>query len=458
MDGIYTQNRNLKQKHESVNGSYLYEQKLLSDSDVSTSNAMTRRYSQTTTSFRSSDPNGSLNEYDPRQFLALNSESFNRVHDRGHEFSTRKGKLILSHPDWNIRGRGSAFWRGPLTLSVPEDDIPGVDRDYDFGPIDLTYGTKAIRQTTPTKAAANITQLLVETLRDLPRLPGLAFAKGPLVTPKVYDKKTTSLNQSGLISGSADEYLNLVFGWSPTVSDVLKICRAIVHADDIIAQYVRDSGRVVRRRWEFAQTQSTRLVSSASNVQVNGTSTLSYFVFPWAHDFFANPEVDAYGTASLTETKTERYWFSGAYSYYLSEVLSPGGKLAYGAQIARKLLGVDGLTIDLAYQLAPYSWLLDYFTNVGDVLANVSAFSRDSLVLRWGYLMRETRVVRSYSHSGIRPRSGPTGPILMNEIFDQKLRVRATPYGFGLNPAEFTTQQWAILAALGMTRHDRALL
>lgn len=335
-------------------------------------------------------------------------------------------------------------------IGIHGDDLSTQSRDYSFSPIDLSYGTKAIERTRPTKSAANLSQLLVETLRDVPRLPGMSLAGRPSRTGR-----EKPLNQGGTGDFLGSEYLNLIFGWTPTISDVLKICRAIVYKDDIIRQYVRDSGRNVRRRFVFDINESNRLVAvDLANTPLGMGPLLNP---SWRANFFQTSN-DAVGTADLTVKTTEKYYFTGAFTYLLEDVLSPTGTMARSAQIARKLLGIDGLTIDMAYQLAPFSWLLDYFANVGDILSNATAFNRDSLVLRWGYLMRETRVFRYYRHSGVRFRTGSTGPFTNTEVFKQKLRVKATPYGFGLNTASFTATQWAILVALGMSSGNKTLL
>jgi len=38
-----------------------------------------------------------------------------------------------------------------------------------------------------------------------------------------------------------------------------------------------------------------------------------------------------------------------------------------------------------------------------------------------------------------------------------KKRVKATPYGFGLDTDAFTPRQWAILGSLGISRGSRLL-
>jgi hypothetical protein len=42
-------------------------------------------------------------------------------------------------------------------------------------------------------------------------------------------------------------------------------------------------------------------------------------------------------------------------------------------------------------------------------------------------------------------------------MVDQKERVRATPYGFGLDLGSLNPRQWAILASLGLTRAPQRL-
>lgn len=452
MAGIYTQKRILKQDHMWNDTTWECFYRLAPGFSIQNPNIGTSIYSQTTTSFRSSDPSG-LTEASPGQIIDQYTSKFQRPYDRGHEFSTVKGEYSFSHKPWSYQNPNGAFWRGPLLVSISGDNIPSDTRNYPFPAIDLQYGTKAIKETAPTKEAANLSQLLVETIRDVPRLPGMAFAKGPQVVGGGSIKK----NVRDLAASSGDEYLNMIFGWVPTVSDVLKICESVVKFDDRLQQLIKDSGRQIRRRFDFAPVSSKRLITVNKDVALAGMGPL-YANESWRSNFFSRID-DALGVATLTEQYTERYYFTGAYTYLLADASTPEGAIARGAQIARMLLGIKGLTPDLMWELAPWSWLVDWFANIGDILTNASRFQNDNLVLRWGYLMRRTDVTRTYTHSGVVFRGGArTGPIQNTEHFVQKLRVRATPYGFGLNTDAFSTQQWAILAALGMTRGDRTLL
>jgi hypothetical protein len=144
----------------------------------------------------------------------------------------------------------------------------------------------------------------------------------------------------------------------------------------------------------------------------------------------------------------EKYWFSARWMYYLGSDSPVLGKLRKYAQIARKLLGLR-LDVELLWELAPWTWLSDWFVNMGDVLAVNAALSQDSTVLQYAYLMRETQVSYHYHHTGVLfGRTGYSGPIKTILTQNRKERVRATPYGFGVNLGGLTVQQLAILAAL----------
>jgi hypothetical protein len=120
---------------------------------------------------------------------------------------------------------------------------------------------------------------------------------------------------------------------------------------------------------------------------------------------------------------------------------------------AKKLLGLS-LTPDTVWNLTPWSWMVDWVSNAGDVVSNISDALFDGLVLRYGYMMEHTLTSDEYffvGPTGFQPTNGPR-PSSITLHHEVKKRVKATPYGFGLTWTSFTTRQLAILAALGITR------
>jgi hypothetical protein len=239
------------------------------------------------------------------------------------------------------------------------------------------FGATAIARCKPTNSAADMSVFLGEVLREgLPKLVGLQSLLGKKSAPK----------------SGADEFLNVQFGWMPIVSETRSLLNAIVHADRLVDQYIRDAGRVVRRRYNFPPESTS------------STETVKTGVSP----FFWGPTGGAMFGAGVNQGRVVRHyqrdvnrWFSGAFTYYL-----PGGKtrttMGNRADAMREILGLD-LTPSTLWNLAPWTWAVDWFSNAGDVISNMSDWQDDGLVLRYGYMMEHSRATYAYTFEG------PTG-------------------------------------------------
>lgn len=352
--------------------------------------------------------------------------------DTGHPFVTQRNSIGLSHPNVTVRGSQGSFYQGPV--NVPGGGwpaIPNIESDL--------YGSRAIAATVPTKSIGNLSTALGEIIRDgFPRL-------GLISMPQ----RVSDFRKLG------DDYLNVEFGWKPFLADIQDLAYAVKNSAKILEQYQRDSGRVVRRRFAFPATETETLVDTQDGWKLdNGLNTDSSM-----NDLFIRhpdyPSLDAgIGRRVLTRSTYERYSFSGGYSYYLAPDDNAMNQIWRSAQLADKLLGF-GITPATLWELAPWSWLVDWVTNIGSIVNNASLLAKDGLVIRWGYLQRHTVYVSKTTIEGIRFYSGPHGPFTMTYRSNRKERVKATPFGFGLDTDDFTVRQWAILAALGMTKSPR---
>jgi hypothetical protein len=161
---------------------------------------------------------------------------------------------------------------------------------------------------------------------------------------------------------------------------------------------------------------------------------------------------NGYGHVDTIEESTEKYFFSGAFSYLLTGDDSVYDKLHEYAQLANRLLGIR-VDITLLWELAPWSWLADWFTNIGAFINLNNDIANDNLVVRYGYLMRTSEYTRVSTQSGLRAySSGPAPTASSFYKLVQKERVRATPYGFGFDLTTLSASQIAILASLGLTK------
>lgn len=292
------------------------------------------------------------------------------------------------------------------------------------------WGTKAIALTKPTNSIANLSVSLAELMREgIPKSPGRSFWE---------DRARTA-------RGAGSEYLNAQFGWLPLIADIGDVATAISKGDKIWKQYQRDSGRLVRRRFEFDPVVSTPVEAEVRS---------GVYPFPSLNSYFFQAGGPG-GTYRRTLYKQQRRWFSGAFTYYVPD-RDTDGKVDALYEHAAKARKLYGLTLDpeVLWNLTPWSWAADWFANTGDVISNLTDMATDGLVLRYGYMMETT--ISSYEHSleGVRwalPGAAPSNLTLYGVTVTKK-RVRATPYGFGLTWSNFSPRQLAILAALGVTQ------
>jgi len=361
--------------------------------------------------------------------------------DTGHPFYTTKTSLRLSHPRWH-----SYYWENgsqvklqlpllPLVYHANTSDNAGVfPAAPRLSPSEISsYGAKAIGKVAPTNPHSNLSTFLGEFLNDgLPALVGLSTLQ----------KRTETVRQAG------GEYLNVQFGWKPLIADVKKFATVAARSAEMVRQFQRDSGRLVRRSYSFPT------IASGSDPVNNRVPSQTLFGLPpyqWPGAF--EPGSEVYPPVLQSSAKAEDYWFKGAFTYYLETDKTVLGKLERFEQLSNNLLGTR-LTPDTLWELAPWSWLLDWLGTFGDFLHASSLLSGDSLVMKYGYLMRKTVEFNQYSiPSGVTFAGNlKTGPISSVFLRETKERVKATPYGFGLSVSNFSAQQWAILGALGLTK------
>jgi hypothetical protein len=221
------------------------------------------------------------------------------------------------------------------------------------------------------------------------------------------------------------------------------IAKAVRKSAKIIEQFQRDSGRPVRRHLQFPDTVSSEYLSFTADAP----SSIPTPAFdPQVYNTQRGPTI-------THRTESIRTWFSGCYTYYLDPGKTALGRLHRQEQIANKLLGIR-INPETLWELQPWSWAIDWIANTGDIMTNISALSRDSLVLRWGYVMRYHRITDTYYRG--KPDTfkspGPRGPFVQSFTTVVKKRRVATPYGFGLSYDGFSNRQKAIIAALGLSR------
>lgn len=404
---------------------------------------------QTTYSYRSSRiPRDELSPEAIREFTDVTRNGFTETNpefDNGHSFHTTKTSARCSHYKWSNYiinpqdGVRCDRW-GPLT-PVMSDEYGYVGKFPDVPHLSDSeiskYGAGAIAKTSPTNANANLTTTLAELVEGLPRIAG----------------HTLVARDGGILQGLGSEYLNGAFGIMPTISDFQSIAQSVIHSTRLIKQYKRDSGKLVRRRYSFPREHTSTLTEGVQNSRypVDGYDV-------WSDGLWFEPGTNTNPAVSKHSKVTRDIWFAGAFTYHLEADDSVIGKLERFEELANHLLGTR-LTLSTLWELTPWSWFGDWLGTLGNVIQASDLLSSDGLVMKYGYLMAHTVQHDTYSMPAGLTFYGKrsTGPISMRLSRETKERVKATPYGFGRNPLDFSVRQWAILGALGLTKAPRIL-
>ena len=317
----------------------------------------------------------------------------------------------------------SSIW---TTDGLPDQNYRSYVGPSSFAGISNVVGTKLVSRAIPTNPIVDGSVGLAELYREgIPRAVGL------------------SLDLSSKIAffrSLGSEYLNVEFGWKPFIADLKGAFKAVSESEQILLNLAEHSGKPLARRRFLPPEVSTSVVAPPSQAYPPGRGV---------------PPPATQGRPSrLYQTSTTRVdsWFSGEFVYHYD----PGQmtEMSKIATQARHLYGLE-LTPEVVWNLAPWSWLVDWFANVGPVLSNLAAFQQDGLVMRYGYVMQRYRktdihALRYGKASSIA--NFPTGDVIERYHGDRKLRAPANPFGFGIVFDSLNNRQLAILTALGLTK------
>lgn len=112
------------------------------------------------------------------------------------------------------------------------------------------------------------------------------------------------------------------------------------------------------------------------------------------------------------------------------------------------------------YQMIPWTWLFDWFSNTGDIMYNLNQSMSNNLVAKYAYLMHEatyqterTALWKSrFLHriNGIGETQYMYGAGSSSTIVTCKNRIAGNPFGFNLTLPDFSSWQVSILLALGL--------
>lgn len=325
---------------------------------------------------------------------------------------TRKRDLVNVGTIWT--GRSGISHNLRYTGSFVPDYLadPSIGEDSP-----AAWAAEAYRRMRPDRPSMDLAQAIGE-LKDLPMMLKTRFTK--------------HLRDIG------NYYLALKFGWEPLLRDIVKLYHLQQEVEKRIKQLLRDNGKPVRRR--------IKLFSDV--IETSKQVTTSYSVwYPVLNTYYYRRQ--PYST--ICSTYTDEVWASAQFRYWL-----PSGPrdLKWRSSLKRELMGTTPSPSTI-YNLVPWSWLVDWFTNAGDVIDNLTVSVAERCAADYFYMMRTvSRTQNRQAHLHVRDETGK--PVEFTGHSESKRfakhRLKGDPFGLATNQNTLTGMQWSILGALGLSR------
>jgi hypothetical protein len=244
---------------------------------------------------------------------------------------------------------------------------------------------------------------------------------------------------------AADHFLNHQFGWIPFLSDLRKFYNAFDQNDQMIDRLINENGQWIRRKRTLKEETTSTVLGSGNGFKLfPNTSFESAFNPPW---FTSTP------TWQVREDVKTVIKAVGKYRYYRPEFdkadpdhLSVVNRLKRQATLFGARISPSNI-----YKATPWSWAIDWFSNLGDQINKANDMLVDSVSAKYLYVMQQQTKTRTFTqwapfHSG-------AVTLQFTRVIETKQRREGlSPFGFSLSMASLTPRQIAIAGALGVSR------
>lgn len=240
----------------------------------------------------------------------------------------------------------------------------------------------------------------------------------------------------------ADQFLNQQFGWSPFLSDLRRFDNVINNSAKIIADLKARNGKWTRKRVSLGDESTIQLLASGTGVSLSPGAALGA-------QYFSSPP-----TWSLYETYESHAYAVGKFYYYnpAFDDVDPGSNLAlWNHAMQGVILAGARPSPSNIYKSIPWSWAIDWMTNIGLHVDYYSDMLVDSVACQYLYVMKTaTRKRRYVQHLPFH--AGSIDLVFERRIVSKQRQEGVGPYGFSLTWDQLTPRQLAIAGALGISR------
>jgi hypothetical protein len=220
------------------------------------------------------------------------------------------------------------------------------------------------------------------------------------------------------------------------MSDVVNFHRTYRTIDKRMKRLADYNGCWERRGGPVAHIDGEEELISAS------TSSTAHWNGSSQSDFLSGA-----GAYRLTRRTSVDVWFSGKFKYYIPGL---GTSKWVRAKYLAKQFGLR-LNPSVVWNLTPWSWLIDWFSNAGSVISNLQD-DVENLVAKYAYVMAESTMdYFLWSRAKLAMVTPSQIENTWHYQVKRKSRRTASRYGFNVSSGDLSARQWSILAALKLT-------
>lgn len=367
--------------------------------------------------------------------------------DKGHAWDVVSCDFLGTPWTYDLFYKSSLYHTSPLCRPFPTAQtgiISPLSLDSSPTTILSSYAALEYGRSAPTSDQISMSAIIGELREGLPALIPLL-----LTTGSKRDFKYTLQRQTRRARDAGSDYLNVQFGWIPLLADVRKVATALA----VATAAMTGDNLLTHRRRDKPETDTT---VQSSSVGVNRAYRHSSASF----------EGSGTGASSSPSGLVFNRWLvqhrKVHYSFEAEFVRLPEGQRDYSSYIDKlnELMRWDITPMDL-WQLAPWSWLVDWFFDIGAQLDAWNSTTSNRILSLYAYGMREESLETTLILSDIRGQSADYRYVGPKTVFTQyqakhRQRIKANPFGFIPDPlSQLSAGQLAILGALGLTKIRR---
>lgn len=223
---------------------------------------------------------------------------------------------------------------------------------------------KLFNRALPDRREYSLFRNVVE-LRDLPRM--ILQARSTLIDlyrlvqsiPSDAVRKKV-MNLKAVASDVPSEYLSFHFGWKQTYSDVMDLLQA--------------PDRITKRINHLIRLGEKESVCRATMKLSCDTPSYSITGFDW--DF---TDLDQNSKVLTNFTRSAEARLALNVGFRFPDLMSPN----FSQNLFLRKLGVFPSILDV-YNLTPWTWLVDWFTGLGDYVDTIERINEDNKLINWG--------------------------------------------------------------------------